>query len=416
MTLTRFLTLLRRTSRRLWVRVAGFALLAVLSVAIASALSWLVPNTLTEPLGPDALMPVLTILASSMLAVSTFSLNVMVSAHRAAAAQATPRVHRLLLEDTTTQNALGVFIGAFVYSLTAIILFRTHFSRPEAAVIVMGVTVVVVTLVILAMLRWIDHLSRLGSVDHALDVTEHRTAAVLRRHANRPDLGANPMTPDTILPGSVTSLPAPKSGFIQVIDMGALDDCTRRAGVNIYIARGPGQVVLQGREMAQISGSPSDDLLHQIANCFLIGDMRSFEQDAEFGLTVLSEISSRAMSPGVNDPGTAIEAISRMERLLWDWAYRLPDAEPPCYPHIFLHGATADDLVTAAFAATARDGAGTYEVAKHLMDALQALRLCENDPLTQAAETMQARLLDHAEKALPLSQDFGQLKRASHAG
>lgn len=409
MSWARLLTLLRQTSRRLWVRVAAFAVLAVLAVALSGSLGWVVPDKLTKTIGPDALMPVLTILASSMLAVSTFSLNVMVSAHRAAAAQATPRVHHLLLEDTTTQNVMGVFIGAFVYALTAIILFGSHLTGAGAAVLMMGVTVAVVVLVILSMLRWIDHLSRLGSLEDTLHMTEQRAASALHLLARAPTLGATPLTDDTVLPDTVTPVPAPRSGYLQMIDMAALAECSGE-GLNIYLLRTPGHVVLEGRAMAQIGGTPSDEVLARISRCFVIGDMRNFDQDPEFALTVLSEVSSRALSPGVNDPGTAMDVISRIERLLWSWD-RKRDADPQVhYPHVFMRAPSAADLLNAGFAATARDGAGSIEVARHLMDALDALQRSPARDMIRAAQEMQDKLLAHAETTLTLPADLAALK------
>ena len=165
---------LRRVLRKLWVRAAGIALLALVALAAAALLRPLIPDEAVERLGEDAVMPLLSILASSMLTVTTFSLTVMVSAHMQASSQITPRSHRLLLEDTTTQTVLATFLGAFVYALTAIILFRSHIYGATAAVVVFGFTVIVVALVILAVLRWIAHLSRLGSLDETLDQVEER--------------------------------------------------------------------------------------------------------------------------------------------------------------------------------------------------------------------------------------------------
>ena len=155
------LLIIQRLYRKLWLRVTFYALASL----IAAGLGSIADLYLTEKLGgiikPGAVMPVLTILASSMLAVSTFSLNVMVSAHRAAATSATPRVHRLLLEDTTTQAVLATFVGAFVFALASIVLFQAGVYNDSAAIVVMVVTVAVVVLVIVAILRWIEHLSTL---------------------------------------------------------------------------------------------------------------------------------------------------------------------------------------------------------------------------------------------------------------
>ena len=121
---SRFALYIERLSWRLWVCVAAMAFLSLLALALAAVIEPYLPDKIANALVEEDLLPVLSILASSMLAVSTFSLGTMVSAHRGPASNATPRVHQLLMQDATTINVLSIFIGAFVYSLTAILLFR----------------------------------------------------------------------------------------------------------------------------------------------------------------------------------------------------------------------------------------------------------------------------------------------------
>ena len=149
----RLLVWLRRLARALWLRVALFAGLAFLAVIAAHLAAPLVPGWLAERIDAQAVLPVLQILASSMLAVSTFSLGIMVQTHRTALQTATPRVLDLMLEDGLTQTVLGIFIGAFVYALTALILFQAGFD--SGAALVLGVTLAVTGAVVLALLRWI---------------------------------------------------------------------------------------------------------------------------------------------------------------------------------------------------------------------------------------------------------------------
>src|SRR6056297_3291479 len=219
--------ILRRIVRRLWVRVALMALLAVAASAGAMLLEGYIPEAIRARFPADASMPILTILASGMLAVSTFSLNVMVTAHHAAANQATPRAHRILLADTTTHSVLATFIGAFVYALSAIILIKAGLKDADSSVTVMAVTVVVVVLVILAMLRWIDHLSELGSMDATLRATERKARPALRRARKTPSLGARALTPDTVLPPDARAFSARATGYVQIIDTGRIAQCTR---------------------------------------------------------------------------------------------------------------------------------------------------------------------------------------------
>nr|WP_319249518.1 DUF2254 domain-containing protein [uncultured Celeribacter sp.] len=402
--------LFHRYYRALWLRITLYALLSLV-VAIGTALiRRYLPPDLSGEFGGDAIQPILTILASSMLAVSTFSLNVMVSAHRSAASNATPRINRLLLDDTTTQSVLATFIGAFVYALTTLILFQAGFYAENTLIVVMAVTVVVVVLVIIAMLRWIDQLSTLGSLDESLQLAQDQARPALKRLSRTPAKGALPLSDDIILPETLTDIPAAKSGYVQIIDVAGLNGC---AGPDhfIYVCREPGRYVLAGQPVARVSGSGhSAESLRTMAGCFVIGPKRTAEEDPEFGLLTLSEIASKALSPGINDPGTAIEAIARVTALLWAKGTVKSAPEAPRYTQVFLKPPSDAQLIEAAFGATARDGAGTIEVALQLRQALLALSSAPEAQMAKAAEEMAKRALDYSERALTLEMEKERLR------
>jgi uncharacterized membrane protein len=392
----RLLVAARRLARKLWVRVALFAVLAVVSVVLAHVAAPLVPPGLAARIGPEAVIPILTILASSMLAVSTFSLATMVSAYRAAANVATPRVMRLLNADPTVHTVLAIFIGAFVYALTALILFQAGFD--SGAALVLGVTMLVTGAVVVAMIRWIAYLTDLGTLDDALTRTENAARRALSMNRRQPALGANTVSDAIRLPDDARTFVAPRSGILQMIDVAGLATC---APGSVWVLRRPGQAVLQGAPLAQYSGAATVEAL---AACFVIGDGRTFEQDPGFALTVLAEIGLRALSPGINDPGTAIEVISRLERLLWDWGQG-DGPEPVVHGAVFVPALCARDLVDAAFDAIGRDGAGQIEVCGHLLDALSALAHSPDPMLAEAAQHLETRARAHAEAGLSLPAD-----------
>jgi uncharacterized membrane protein len=414
-TISKTLLVILRISRMLWVRVTLMACLAVVASFTAMLLDTIIPDTLRQRFTPDTVMPILTILASGMLAVSTFSLNVMVTAHNVAAAQATPRAHRILLADTTTQTVLATFIGAFVYALTSIILLQAELHDPGTSVAVLVFTVVVVVLVILAMLRWIDHLSDLGSMDKTLHDTEAEARSSLMRTRETPALRANALTPDTVMPQQMQPILSPRSGYLQFIDLRRMSACLRDNGARIYIHAPPGRFVLEGTPLAYATGLDGEGL-DTIKDCLTIGDHRTFEQDAAYGLLVMSEIASRALSPGINDPGTAIDVISRQERLLWAWANTPVTNREPIFPRIFVPDTSPVQLIEGAFASTARDGAGLVEVASRLQIALGALAKGPDTDLAGAAREMAARALAYSEKALVLEEDKKKVRARQSAG
>ena len=99
-----------------------------------------------------------------MLAVTTFSLSTMVSAYSAATSNVTPRATKLLMEDSTTQNVLATFVGSFLFSLVGIIALSTGAYGDGGRVVLFASRSCVIGLIVVTLLRWIDHLSRLGRV------------------------------------------------------------------------------------------------------------------------------------------------------------------------------------------------------------------------------------------------------------
>lgn len=400
---------LLRQSRKLWVRVAILAALAVASAAASVALEDLIPQSVQQRFSPDAVLPILTILASGMLAVSTFSLNVMVTAHNAAAGQTTPRVHGILLADPTTQTTLATFIGAFVYALSAIILFKAGFYPEGASVLVLGVTVGVVVLVIIALLRWINHLSDLGSLDATLRSVEAVTRKTLLRTRELPAFGAHPLTADMVIPQAASPLHAPRTGHVQVIDLSSLDTLLTDEAARLYLYVRPGDYIVKGEVIGHVSGMHGANAPDP-TGCLIIGPERSFEQDATFGLLVLSETASRALSPGINDPGTAIAVICVLEKLLLDWASTRQRDDVPMFTRLFLPDNSRVAMIEDAFAGTARDGAGTIEVAMRLQQALHRLEQSADAALAEAAGKMAALALDYADDALILNSEKDRMR------
>src|SRR3546814_11118117 len=110
-----------------------------------------------------------------MLAVTTFSLSTMVTAYGAASTGATPRATTLVIEDTTTQNALATFIGSFLFSLVGIIALSPGASGVPGRVLLFAVTICVVILIVYMLLLCIHNLSKLVRVGEMIDVVEKRT-------------------------------------------------------------------------------------------------------------------------------------------------------------------------------------------------------------------------------------------------
>lgn len=419
--LARWRWVLLQLTKRLWFRASLFSLLGIATALLAVVFKDYIPESLPARIGADAVDKILGIIASSMLAVTTFSLSTMVTAYGAASSGVTPRATTLVMEDTTTQNALATFIGSFLFSLVGIIALSTGAYGTQGRVLLFAVTIAVVTLIVYTLLRWIDHLSKLGRVGETIDRVEQATIDAINNRVQWPHLGAAAYPCESMVPRSALIVSSPHTGYVQHIDVQALGAIAKAGEIHIFMDVLPGSFVHVGMPLARIAslskarGEELASSSEKIISTLAIGVRRTFEHDPRFGLSVLSEIASRALSPAVNDPGTAIDVIGRGIRSLTCWGNPKEPAakiDADCQ-QVYLRGLTVDDLFDDFFAPIARDGAGLLEVDLRLMKALVSLAQI-NPAMFSAACTKHAELLlKRANIALVLDEDRHRLRSAA---
>lgn len=366
--------LLSQLTRTLWIRASLFALLAVSTALIAIPAQHIIENPLPFSVGADSVGKILDILASSMLAVTTFSLSVMVAAYTAASSSVSPRATKLVQQDTTTQNVLATFIGSFLYSLVGIIALSTEQYGENGRLILFVVTIGVIILIVVTILRWIEHLSQLGRVGETTQRVENAAAETINQRIKHPTLGAKKLD-NLNIPDNATAIYGKSIGHIQHIDVGALNACGEHYKAEIGVLALPGEFVHPAKPIAWINHEAKDDIVTSICAAVTLGNERSFDQDPRFGLTVLAEIASRALSPAVNDPGTAIDVINRGLRILATWKdYQFNGCEEQViYSNVLVPELNLGDLFDDIFQPIERDGVAMVEVQLRLQKALSAL-------------------------------------------
>ncbi|WP_281301201.1 MULTISPECIES: DUF2254 domain-containing protein [unclassified Iodidimonas] len=388
---------LQQIMRRIWVRAVSYALLGVLTALVSVPLGPMIPQNIGATFGADAVDRVLGILATSMLAVTTFSLSIMVTTLSAVSNAATPRVARLLHEDKTSQIVLASFIGSFLYSIVGIITLQAGAYDDGGRLLLFLVTIAVIAMVVGALLRWISHLMEFGRMSDAINRVERAAIHALQSRSQSPGLGGCPYEgppPDDSLPVS-----SPLCGYVQHIDMERLAEFASTRHCRIWLSVLPGSYCYPGRPLFSHSADDlSEEEINHLSFAFTIGKVRNYDQDPRFGVIVLSEIASRALSPSVNDPGTAIEVLGRIVSVLLE--YDPEQQKEPKYPDLFVPPIKPIELLEDAFLPIARDGAGLIEVQIRLQKSLQALRIAAPDIYKKAALIISAKALDHAKIAL----------------
>ncbi|KQT54803.1 hypothetical protein ASG43_04400 [Aureimonas sp. Leaf454] len=402
---------LGQITRRVWFRASLFSVLAVVTACLGIWLSPFIPADIPAQIGSDAVDNILGIIASSMLTVTTFSLSTMVAAYSAATSNVTPRATKLIMEDSTTQTVLSTFIGSFLFSLVGIIVLSTGAYGDRGRVVLFAVTILVVVFIVVTLLRWIDHLSRLGRVTETTQRVEAVAIAALRRRRDAPYLGGRARADGGAAPSERgREIAAGDIGYIQHVDMTALSAIAERGGGEIRLDAIPGTFVDPTRALATSYGLSGEDDAQRIRACFTIGDVRSYDQDPRFGLSVLTEIASRALSQSINDPGTAIDVIGRALRALAVWA------EPPsrdvelAYSRIHVPAITVADLFEDVFGPLSRDGAALLEVGIRLQKTCLTLARLGREDFAVEARRHSRLSLARAEAALVLDEDKAVLR------
>ncbi|WP_144186316.1 DUF2254 domain-containing protein [Elioraea rosea] len=395
-------------SRQFWFRAALFSLAGIVAAVSGIVLAPFVPDSMTTKIGASVIDDILNLLANSMLAVAVFSLSTIVSAYGAATNSVTPRATKLLMDDTTSKNVVGTFVGAFLYSLVGIIALGTGLYGSQGRAILLVFTILLILLVAVTLLRWVDYLAGFGRVVETIGLVETTTREALDRWLEHPNLGAAPLE---AVPDDAERLHGP-IGYVQHIDMGALEACAKEHDATIYVLAAPGKFVDALKPLAAVQGADAQALEETVRAAFAIGPNRTFEQDPRFGLCVLAEIASRALSPAVNDPGTAIDVIGRGVRLLSGWGEGRAERrdEAPRCPRVRLATLRLEDLFDDVFAPIARDGATHVEVQVRLQKGLGALAATRCEGFAEAAARSSAHALAHAEAAMRLEEEKARVR------
>lgn len=407
---SRYIWQLHEFFKKVWVRVISYTLLALFSVVLARLLAPYLPEAIALKIGDDTVGDMLSILTSSMLAVTTFSLGIAVSSFAAATQSATPRATILLQEDRTTQNVLATFLGAFLFGLVGLIALHAELYNESGRVVVFLFTVVVIALVVVALIRWIGHLMKFGRMGDTLDRVETAASESLVERLQNPYLGGHLYT-GTALDNAIEIL-STDTGYVQHIDMQELQKCAEKAEVEVYVRRLTGAFVHCGEVLLSVTGSSiEDDQLEVMRRAVTVGAQRTFDSDPRFCLIVLTEIASKALSPGVNDPGTAIDVLGRLIRILSPWR-EANSVEVQC-SRIFVPPITAQDVFDDAFRPIARDGAGVVEVQIRLQKALASLAVIAPEAFELAASKMSQEALERVKASSCLAPDVAAIESAA---
>ncbi|GAA4395870.1 DUF2254 domain-containing protein [Ornithinibacter aureus] len=280
--------------------------------------------------GAESARSLLSTIASAMISVTGLVFSITMVVMQLASSQFTPRLLGSFLGSRITQVTLGVFTSSFVFAL---IVLRD--VRGGATPFVPQLSVTVAFLLVLASVAlffaFIHHITVSIQVSQVIDRIANQTVQTLQQGDDEwGDTSAGSPSWSQATGPTVTVSTGSGHGVLQRVRYTDLVETAERAGVVVELRTRVGEVRHQGQVLAVVHGAlAGDDVIEQVRGSFGLGKERSMPQDPEFGVRQLVDIAERALSPGINDPTTAVQVLDELHRIL-----RVAGARADRSPHL----------------------------------------------------------------------------------
>ncbi|RKS73868.1 putative membrane protein [Motilibacter peucedani] len=373
--------------------------------------------------GPGAARTVLDAIASSLITVTSLTFSLTVVTLQLASSQFSPRLLRTFMRDRFVHVTLALFLATFTFALTAL---RTVRSPEEGAVFVPQLSVTLAFLLTLAsvvgLVLFLAHLATEIRVETMLRNVHSDASATLGRVLGSPTTGGSEDSQDQwVQPtGASLSVTARSSGFLVRVDEQAVLAAAVHAEVVVVLERTPGSWLVAGTPVADAwpcagtssgparSSRPDDDekLANRLADALSTGPERTSEQDIGYGLRQLADVTAKALSPGTNDPTTAVHTLGHTSALLCEMtAYDLRPhllRDEQGRVRVVVRRPSFVDLLDLAVTQPRRYGAGDPFVVARLFALLQEVAWSAREPEQRTAVREQLARL----RATTDGQDF----------
>ena len=263
----------------------------------------------------------LSIIAASMLTFVGVVFTITLVALQLASTQLSPRVIRIFVRSDVTKLAFGLFLATFAYAIVVIVVEGSS-SSPEVLrlAVTLGVLFVFVSLVVFVV--YVTATVRLLQVSRVVTAVADETRRSLR--LNRPAAASylSAARPRTDPEPRLVRLDEQRGdgrggqfGVVVGVDRGALVQLGRRHDCVLQVLPKVGEYLPLGAALVAVHGGdrPTDD---DVRTCVRLGRVRAMYQDPLYGIRQLVDVASQALSPGINQPTTAVVVIDRLEELL----------------------------------------------------------------------------------------------------
>ncbi len=333
-------------------------------------------------------------IASSTITVAGTVFSITIAALTLAAGQMGPRLLRNFTRDRGNQITLGIFLATFVYALLVLRSVRSEDEGGFIPHLAVSAAIGLAMVCVAALVWFVDHMAGRISVDTVISLVSEELQRTIRRLAHHT---AQPTPPPEALWRAAKPVCDDRHGYLVQFDDAALADWAAENGTTIRLLKRPGDFVFPGARIA-LALPPVDGIEDAIRDATAIGQQRTTSADLELAVRQLVEVALRALSPGINDPFTAIAVLDHLGAALCKIAplhLSTGVTERDGRPVIVASSVDYDGLADAMLHAIRQNGAANPPVAIRLLEVLAEVASTESNPsrwrtLTRHADLVRA--------------------------
>jgi uncharacterized membrane protein len=427
-----------RSSGKAWLDRARSSLFLVPTVGVLlAAVLATVTTTIDHRLGTAADLPfgltstvesarsILSTVAGATITVAAISFSVSLLVLQQAATQYSPRVVSTLFRDPFNKRVMGIVVGTFTYCLLVLRSVRSALEQGGSPVVPnlsVAIAVLLGVATILAIVAFIDHSAHSMDVSRILDDVQREAIGQVHRAWTRADPQPSP-TPPVASIDAVFEVGFDRDGWVQEVDLDALAAAVP-AGAAMRLETASGRFAVAGTAIVSVSTVPDDRdaFCATVRGSVDVGSTRTMRQDVSFGLRQLGDVALRALSPGINDPTTAQDAIFHAAAVLAEILRYDPPTVHPAEGSgqlVLRQRPDPDSMTRLAFSETRRAASHRPAVCCYLLEAMWLVTSSVEEaglgdrtrPLKEEARLV----LLGCRSAGPLPADLGEVERCYDA-
>jgi uncharacterized membrane protein len=371
--------------------------------------------------GADSAREFLATIASSLLTFTGLVFSITILVLQLASSQFSPRVLRTFLEDRFTRFSMGLFVGSFTYAMALIPELRVDNGKEPEFVPALSVFIAF-ALVVTCVGVFVHYIHHMAHSIRAVHIV-YRVAEETRHSMERmfPEEAGEPAAPVS-LPRTAPDQEFPHDrppGVVMTIEEEALLTLACERDVLIALVPHVGDFLPRGGPLFRVWGK-GRVTLDELREHVVVGAERTPYQDPAFGFRQLVDVAERALSPGINDPTTAVQALDQIHDLLRTLNMRTIPApsrmDDSGQLRLFLPRPDWDAYVRLGLDEIREYGEGSIQIARRIRAILEDLLSVVPAARQEVLQEQLALLEESARRGFHSENERSRARRASTQG